>query len=53
MGTRNDLPKLSIAALLITILLAAESVVSIFKSFFPIDCPLVDSKKVPFAKIAT
>src|SRR5918999_854633 len=46
-GSKKDLPKLSIAAVLISILLSPDkSIVFIFKSLLPIDWPLVDSKYV-------
>ena len=47
-GSRNDLPKLSSAAFLVSTLL----VVFIFKNLFPIDRPLVCSKYVQYPKNA-
>src|ERR671914_2494127 len=43
-GNRKALPKLSIATLFALGKFPAKSVVFILSSFFPIDCPLVDSK---------
>ncbi len=49
-GSRNALPKLCIATLLLLGTFPAKSVVFIFSSFFPIDCPVVDSKYNQYAK---
>ena len=50
-GRRNDFPKLSIAAYLISTLLPDKSIVFILKSLLPIDCPLVNSKSVQCSSV--
>src|SRR3712207_5386660 len=49
-GSKNALPKLCIAIFLMSGAFPAKSVVLILSSFLPIDCPVVDSKYVQYAK---